>query len=149
VDYRENGPEDEWAGDMGCGVQYFSQQAVARLMPAAGIEFAEDMPLPERLELVQSLMEKGDERAAKIYDAIGVYLGYSLAWYAEFYEIKHLLLLGRVTSGEGGRIIIHKAEEVLEKEFPQLREQISISMPDEKMKRHGQAIAAASLSALQ
>lgn len=147
VDYRENGPEDEWAGDMGCGVQYFSQQAVARLMPAAGIEFAEDMPLPERLELVQSLMEKGDERAAKIYDAIGVYLGYSLAWYAEFYEIKHLLLLGRVTSGEGGRIIIHKAEEVLEKEFPQLREQISISMPDEKMKRHGQAIAAASLSA--
>ncbi len=148
VDYRENGPADEWAGDMGCGVQYFSQQAVARLIPMAGIEVSDDMPLPERLEHVQALMEKGDERAAKIYDTIGVYLGYSLAWYAEFYEIKHLLLLGRVTSGEGGQIIIHKAEEVLAAEFPQLAEQISISMPDEKMKRHGQAIAAASLASL-
>ena len=148
VDYRENGPEDEWAGDMGCGVQYFSQQAVARLMPAAGIECDDKMPLPERLELVQQLMAEGDSRAAKIYDAIGIYLGYSLAWYAEFYAIKHLLLLGRVTSGEGGQIIIRKAEEVLAAEFPALREQISISMPDEKMKRHGQAIAAASLSAL-
>jgi hypothetical protein len=87
VDYRENGPVDEWAGDEGCGVQYFSQQAVARLMPAAGIEHPEDMPLPERLELVQSLMEQGDERAAKIYETIGIYLGYSLAWYAEFYSI--------------------------------------------------------------
>ena len=146
VDYRENGPVDEWAGDEGCGVQYFSQQAVARLMPAAGIEHPEDMPLPERLELVQSLMEQGDERAAKIYETIGIYLGYSLAWYAEFYEIEHLLLLGRVTSGEGGRIIIRKAEEVLAAEFPELK--IAISMPDEKMKRHGQAIAAASLASL-
>ncbi len=146
VDYRENGPADEWAGDEGCGVQYFSQQAVARLIPEAGIEVSDDMPLPERLEHVQALMADGDERAAKIYDTIGVYLGYSLAWYAEFYEIKHLLLLGRVTSGEGGQIIIHKAEEVLAAEFPQLK--ISISMPDEKMKRHGQAIAAASLASL-
>jgi len=149
VDYRENGPVDEWAGDRGCGVQYFSQQAVARLMPAAGIEHPEEMKLPERLELVQQLMADGDERAAKIYEAIGIYLGYSLAWYAEFYVIKHLLLLGRVTSGEGGQIIIRKAEEVLAAEFPQLAEQIKISMPDEKMKRHGQAIAAASLAAIE
>lgn len=148
VDYRENGPEDEWAGDEGCGVQYFSQQAVARLIPEAGIEISDDMGLPGRLEHVQALMADGDSRAAKIYDTIGVYLGYSLAWYAEFYEMKHLLLLGRVTSGEGGRIIIRKAEEVLAAEFPKLADKISISMPDEKMKRHGQAIAAASLASL-
>jgi len=149
VDYRENAPADEWSGDIGCGVQYFSQQALARLMPAAGIAVDADMPLPERLVHVQTLMAAGDPRAAKIYETIGIYFGYSLAWYAEFYEIKHLLLLGRVTSGEGGNIIIAKAEEVLAAEFPELREQITISMPDEKMKRHGQAIAAASLPAPQ
>ena len=148
VDYRDNAPVDEWSGDAGRGVQYFSQQAVARLIPQAGIEVHEDMPLPKQLEKVQELMAAGDERAAKIYKTIGVYFGYSVAWYAEFYEIKHLLLLGRVTSGAGGDLIIKTAEEVLEKEFPQLCETVRISMPDEKLKRHGQAIAAASLPAL-
>ncbi len=148
VDYRDDAPVDEWSGDGGCGVQYFSQQAVARLMPLAGIEVDDAMPLPARLEHVQALMVEGDLRAAKIYETIGVYFGYSLAWYAEFYEIKQLLLLGRVTSGEGGQIIIRTAESVLDAAFPQLCEQINISMPDEKMKRHGQAIAAASLPSL-
>ena len=149
VDFRAEAPVDEWSGACGCGVQYFSQQAVSRLLPAAGIEVDTDMPLPKRLEYVQGLMADGDERARKIYETIGVYLGYSLAWYTEFYEIKHLLLLGRVTSGSGGDIIIHKAQDVLAAEFPALHEQIRISMPDEKMKRHGQAIAAASLSAIE
>jgi len=148
VDYRDDAPKDEWSGDCGCGVQYFSQQAVARLMPAAGIEVSDDMPLPKRLEHVQELMQAGDERAVRIYATIGAYFGYSLAWYAEFYEIKHMLLLGRVSSGAGGDMIIKVAEDVLEKEFPQRGRQIKISMPDEKMKRHGQAIAAASLPAL-
>ena len=145
VDYRDDAPVDEWSGDPGRGVQYFSQQAVARLMPAAGIEVPEEMPLPKRLEKVQELMAAGDERAARIYRTIGAIFGYSLAWYARFYEIKHMLLLGRVTSGAGGDLIIRVAEEVLESEFPELRGQIRISMPDEKLKRHGQAIAAASL----
>jgi len=149
VDYRDDAPADEWSGDCGCGVQYFSQQAVARLIPAAGIELPEpDMPLPKQLEYVQKLMEAGDKRAAQIYETIGVYFGYSLAWYAEFYEIKHLLLLGRVTSGAGGDLIIRMVEKVLATEFPSLNNQIRISMPDEKLKRHGQAIAAASLPSI-
>jgi len=149
VDYRDDAPADEWSGDGGCGVQYFSQQAVARLIPAAGIELPEpDLPLPRQLEYVQQLMESGDQRASRIYETIGVYFGYSLAWYAEFYAIKHALLLGRVTSGAGGDLIIKVAEAVLAAEFPQLRAQIKISMPDEKLKRHGQAIAAASLPAI-
>lgn len=148
IDYREDAPADEWSGDIGCGVQYFSQQGVARLAPSAGIELPADMPFPEQLIKVQELMAAGDPRAAEIYETIGVCLGYSLAWYAEFYEINHLLLLGRVTSGTGGEIIIREAEAVLASEFPELREQIQISMPDEKMKRHGQAIAAASLPKL-
>ncbi len=145
VDYRENAPVDEWSGDAGCGAQYFSQQAVARLVPLAGIHLPAEMPFPEQLVAVQKLMAEGDKRAAKIYATIGTYLGYAIAHYADFYELRKILLLGRVTSGVGGGIIIEKAEEVLRGEFPELSKQIEIVTLSEKDKRHGQAVAAASL----
>jgi predicted NBD/HSP70 family sugar kinase len=145
VDYRDDAPADEWSGDIGCGVQYFSQQAVARLAPEAGIELAEDMPLPEKLVEVQKLVANNDERAVKIYETIGTYFGYSIAHFAEFYDIGNLLILGRVTSGRGGEIIIEKTEALLKSEFAELEESIKLRTPDEKSKRHGQAIAAASL----
>lgn len=145
VDYRRDAPADEWSGDVGCGAQYFSQQAVARLVPAAGIDLASDMPFPEQLLEVQKLMREGDARAANIYSTIGTCLGYSIAHYADFYEIRNLLLLGRVTSGDGGALLIEKAREVLETEFPDLAEQIHLVTPNEQDKRHGQAVAAASL----
>ncbi|MFT5121607.1 MAG: putative NBD/HSP70 family sugar kinase [Kiritimatiellia bacterium] len=148
VDYQLNGPIDEWSGDRGCGVQYFSQQAVARLAPAAGIPFPADMPFPEQLEAVQALMAQDDPRARSIYQTIGTYLGYTLPHYAAFYDIKHLLILGRVTSGEGGEIIIDEAQQVLQAEFPECAEKINIRTPNEQVKRHGQAIAAASLPRL-
>ena len=145
VDYRDDAPADEWSGDIGCGVQYFSQQAVARLAPSAGLDFPEDMPFPEQLVEVQKLMSAGDKRAEKIYSTIGTYLGYSIAHYADFYEIRKMLILGRVTSGHGGTIIIEKAIEVLRHDFPELAQQIEIVTPNESDKRHGQAVAAASL----
>ncbi|MBQ9789371.1 MAG: ROK family protein [Lentisphaeria bacterium] len=149
VDYRENAPADEWSGDLGCGAQYFSQQAVARLAPAAGIDFPSDMPFPKRLEAVQALMLENDERAANIYRTIGTCFGYAIAHYADFYEIKNLLILGRVSSGKGGEIIIEEAKKVLEVEFPELASTINFRIPDEKFKRHGQAVIAASLPALK
>jgi predicted NBD/HSP70 family sugar kinase len=145
VDYREGAPIDEWSGDAGCGVQYFSQQAVARLALAAGIDLPEEMPFADRLKAVQALMAAGDTRARAIYQTIGAYLGYSIAWYAHWYDISHLLVLGRVTSGEGGGVIVEAARSVLADEFPELEGRIAISTPDEQFKRHGQAIAAASL----
>jgi predicted NBD/HSP70 family sugar kinase len=150
VDYRPLGPRDEWSGDVGCGVQYFSQQAVGRLLPAAGLGevIAPQLPLPEKLIEVQKLMARGDDRAAAIYRTIGVCLGYAVAHYAEFYAIRHLLLLGRVTSGAGGEIVLHEAREVLRREFPALARQVALHVPDEKQKRHGQAMAAASLPLL-
>ncbi len=148
VDFRDDAPVDEWSGDIGCGVQYFSQQAVARLAPAAGIEFADDVPFPERLIEVQKLMALGDIRAKKIYETIGTCFAYTIAYYAEFYEIRNLLILGRVTSGKGGDLILSKAEDVLKTEFPKLAESIAFHTPDEKGKRHGQAVAAASLPSL-
>ncbi len=145
VDYRENGPVDEWSGDEGCGVQFFSQQGVARLAPLAGLDFPAEMKFPERLVEVQKLMEQGDQRAAAIYRTIGACFGYAIAHYADFYELRNLLILGRVTSGEGGEIILKVAEETLKTEFPELAKQITFRIPDEQFKRHGQAVIAASL----
>jgi predicted NBD/HSP70 family sugar kinase len=145
VDYRDDAPVDEWSGDVGCGVQYFSQQAVARLAPAAGLEHPDHIPFAERLVDIQALMERGDERARRIYESIGVYLGYSIAWFARWYEIDNLLTLGRVTSGAGGEIIIDAALRVVSGEFQELAGHLEMTTPDEKFKRHGQAIAAASL----
>ena len=126
-------------------MQFFSQQGVGRLIPKAGIALAPEIPLPERLVEVQKLMARGDDRGAKIYQSIGVCFGYAVAQYAEFYEIRRLLTLGRVTSGAGGQIILDQASRVLAEEFPELAASISFHMPDEKEKRHGQAMAAASL----
>jgi len=145
IDYRTDAPVDEWSGDHGCGVQYFSQQGVARLAPLAGIELPDGMPFAERLVEVQQLMAAGDDRARRVYATIGTCFGYSIAHYAEFYELAHVLILGRVSSGEGGELILRGAEALLRREFPQLGERIQLSTPDEKDKRHGQAIAAASL----
>ncbi|MDD5091846.1 MAG: ROK family protein [Candidatus Wallbacteria bacterium] len=144
VDYRSDAPVDEWSGDRGCGVQYFSQQAVARLSPIAGFDFPADLPYPELLVAVQEAMKKGDPRAEAIFRTIGSYFGYTLALLSEFYDYRNLLIMGRVTSEQGGEIINDQAGEVLKQEFPELS-YIRLCTPDEKNKRHGQAIAAASL----
>ncbi|MCX6979554.1 MAG: ROK family protein [Verrucomicrobia bacterium] len=149
ADYRDEAPADEWSGDRGCAVQYFCQQGVARLAPLAGLAFPNGMKFAEQLVEVQNLMTAGDGRARHIYETIGICFGYAIAHYAEFYDIGTLLILGRVTSGEGGSIILEKAGEVLRAEFPTFAERIKLRTPDEKDKRHGQAVAAASLPALR
>jgi predicted NBD/HSP70 family sugar kinase len=145
VDYNPNAPKDEWSGDYGCGVQYFSQQCVGRLLAPAGIVVDPKLGLPEKLKQVQKLMDAGDYRARKIYETTGVYLGYGVAHFADFYDLENVLILGRVTSGPGGDLILSGAREVLKVEFPELGQRIQFHIPDEKDKRHGQAIAAASL----
>lgn len=147
IDYRPDGPSDEWSGDQGCAVQYFSQQGVGRLLPLAGIELPPSLKLPEQLEELQRLLLQGDPRARKVYEAIGIALGYSIAHFASFYEMGCLLIMGRVTSGQGGSLIIEHAQTVLRDEFPELR--IDLVVPSEKDKRHGQAVAAASLPSLR
>lgn len=147
VDYRDDAPIDEWSRDRGCGVQYFSQQGIARLAPIAGFDIS-DLPFAQQLIKVQEAMQAGDERAQKIYQTVGVCFGYTIAHYADFYTIENLLILGRVTSGRGGEIILEEARKVLDAEFPELSATLKMTTPDEKMKRHGQAVAAASLPAI-
>ena len=145
VDMNPTSPADEWSRDNGVGAMHFSQQAVNKLAPRAGIEFDADLPLPERLKVVQERANAGDEGACKVFRSIGVYLGYTIPYYAEFYDYENLLILGRVTSGHGGELILETARELLSREFPEHAERISVHVPDERSRRVGQAVAAASL----
>jgi predicted NBD/HSP70 family sugar kinase len=145
IDYKPNAPIDEWSGDIGCGSQYFSQQCVFRLAPKAGITLPTGVTDAEKLKFVQDKLEAGHEGATQIWQSVGYYLGYGIAHYADFYAIKHVLILGRCTSGRGGQLILDGANEVLKTEFPELTARINIQLPDEKSRRVGQSIAAASL----
>ena len=145
VDLSPGAAADEWSGDRGVGSLCFSQQAVNKLLPAAGIEVSPGLGLPERLKQIQALVAKGDPAAESILKTIGAYLGHALPVYAEFYEINHLLVLGRVTTGRGGDIVLARAESVLRNDYPDLADRIQLHLPDEKSRRVGQAVAAASL----
>ena len=148
IDYRPGAPRDEWSGDLGCCVQYLSQQAVGRLLPAAHIDVSPNLPLPAQLKVLQALMAVGDPRAADVYQTMGVYLGYAIAHLANVYDFRHVLALGRGTSGPGGAVMLDVARDVLRADFPELASRVQLSMPGEKEKRHGQAMAAASLPML-
>lgn len=149
VDYSPDAPADEWSGDRGVGALYFSQQCVFRLAPKAGLDLPAGVPDADRLKAAQDKLEAGHEGAVKIWESMGRYMGYALAHYAAFYALKHVLILGRCTSGSGGRLIVSGAVEVLKEEFPELAARINVQLPDEKARRIGQAIAAASLPAIR
>ncbi len=140
--------QDEWSGDLGVGCKYFSQDCVIKLAPKAGIELDAELSPAEKLKVVQGLAQDGHEGALDIFRSIGVYLAHTLVLYASFYEIKTLLVLGRVTSGVGGDLIVSECNRVLAEEHPRLAAQIDVTLPDEKMRRVGQSVAAASLPEL-
>ncbi len=144
VDFNKNAMEDEWSGDYGCGVKYFSQDGVIKLAEVAGLEIDESWSPARKLKFIQDLNEEGNEIADTIFNDIGIYLGYTLAYYAHFYDIKYVLLLGRVVSGKGGNTILSTARKVLHEQFPELS-RIVLDMPDDKKRRVGQSIAAASM----
>jgi predicted NBD/HSP70 family sugar kinase len=149
VDYSPTAPLEEWSGDRGCGALYFSQQCVFRLAPKVGIEIPAGITDAEKLKFVQEKLEAGHTGARQIWESMGIFLGYTLAHYADFYEIRHVLILGRCTSGRGGDLLLEGASNVLQAEFPELAARIHVQLPDEKSRRVGQSIAAASLPAIQ
>ncbi len=102
----------------------------------------------DKLKFVQAKLETGHEGAIKIWQSMGIYLGYGLAHYADFYDIEHVLILGRCTSGRGGDLLLEGAKTVLDSEFPKLAAKIQLHLPDEKIRRIGQSVAAASLPSL-
>ena len=145
VDANPDAMEDEWSGDIGCGVKYFSQDGVIKLAPRAGTALDESLSPAEKLKVVQKAMEEGSEAAARVYRSIGTYLGHALAYYYDLYHCKHVLLLGRVMSGKGGDIILEEAKRVLADEYPECSGKLFPALPDEQTRRVGQSAAAASL----
>ena len=145
VDANPEAMEDEWSGDIGCGVKYFCQDGVIKLAPRAGIELDASLSPAEKLKVVQKLMEEGDRRAAQVYESIGVYLGHTLAYYYEKYGFRYVLLLARLMSGKGGEALLEACQKVLNDEYPEAAAKFKLTLPDEKFRRVGQSMAAASL----
>lgn len=145
VDLFENAMEDEWSTDIGVGCKYFSQDAVIKLAPRAGIELDDAMTPAEKLKAVQMLVERGDERANKIFESIGAYLAHTMRLYCRFYDVHHMIVLGRVMSGIGGSIILNTCQRIMREEYADLAQKMRVMLPDEKTRRVGQSVAAASL----
>ena len=145
VDLSEDAMQDEWSTDFGVGCKYFSQDAVIKLAPRAGIELDPSLTPAEKLKVVQKLMEADDARAQAIFKDIGTYLAHTVVLYNKFYDIQHLMLLGRVMSGKGGDTILATCQEVLKNEWPAMYEKCQVMLPDENTRRVGQSAAAASL----
>ena len=123
-------------------MKYFSQDAVIKLAPAAGINLAESLSPAEKLKEVQKLMETPGSPAEAIYRSIGVYLGHTLAFYYDLYHCRHVLLLGRVISGPGGERLV----EACRAELAASGEPVELFLPEESFRRVGQASAAALLN---
>ena len=149
VDLNEKALTDEWSTDVGVGGKYFSQDAVIKLAPRAGIELDEALSPAEKLKVVQALMEKDDPRAQAVFRDIGIYLAYAVVQYCQFYDMHYLMLLGRVMSGKGGDLILSTCQEVLQNHFPTICKKVQVMLPDENTRRVGQSAAAASLPALR
>ena len=147
VDYQsaETAEVDEWSGDFGVGCKYFSQDAAIRLAERAELEIDPELSLAEKLKVIQAYMEEGNEKAKDIYTSIGVYLAYTLAYYADFYDMEDVILMGRVMSGKGGDRILEVCQEVIDAEYPELAAKMEIMLPSEKLRRVGQSAAAACL----
>lgn len=145
VDLSEDAMQDEWSTDYGAGCKYFSQDAVIKLAPRAGIKLEDALSPAEKLKVVQALMEKDDPRAAAVFRDIGVYLAYTVVLYTKFYDVEHLMLMGRVMSGKGGDLILETCRAILNEEYPELAAKCEVMLPDENTRRVGQAVAAASL----
>ena len=149
VDLNGDAMQDEWSTDFGVGCKYFSQDAVNKLAPRAGIELSESLTPAEKLKVVQGLMEQDDPRAQAVFRDIGIYLAYTVVQYCHFYDIRYLMLLGRVMSGKGGDLILSTCNAVLKDEFPEIASKVNVLLPDEKTRRVGQSAAAASLPELR
>ena len=149
VDLQAGDMQDEWSTDYGVGCKYFSQDAVIKLCPAAGIELPEELSLAEKLKFVQKLMEADDPRAQAIFETIGAYFAYTMVLYSQFYDLDYMMLMGRVMSGKGGDTILKVCNDILAEEYPALAAKCKVTLPDEKMRRVGQAVAAASLPKIQ
>lgn len=173
LDMNPEAPTDPWTKGSHTGIShmYLGQRAATRLAAKAGIQVPANQVYPHEdmcninheihadcLKNIQQAMKELKNTAPHelnnvdvqkptvldIYATVGTYLGFALAQYSEFYKIDHVMILGRVSKGDGGEHMLRVAKEVLDKEFPELKG-IQFHTADERFKAVGQCIAAAAL----
>jgi predicted NBD/HSP70 family sugar kinase len=100
------------------------------------------------LKLVQKAMKDSPDKASELYKTCGVYLAAGLANYVDMgYVIDHVMILGRVSKGEGGDLMLKTASECLAADYPEVPK-IEFHTADDHFKAVGQCIAAAALPVL-
>merc|ERR1719230_236589 len=162
-DRNPDGPGNPGSPHRGDAGVYLGQRAATRLAKKGGIDLPPEMmpdhpnmnqashvPHAQCLKKIQAAMKdpKKEPQARKIYETIGVYMGYAIAQYCEYLPIKNVLILGRVTTGSGGQVMMDSAKKVLVADFPELSG-VKFHTPSEHMKRVGQCVAAAALPELK
>jgi predicted NBD/HSP70 family sugar kinase len=164
LDLNPEAPTDPWTKGAHTGIShmYLGQRGATKLAARAGVDVPENLVYPhpdmctirhenhaQCLKLIQAAMKdpKKEPQCRKLYETVGVYLGYGLAQYCEFYPIEHVMILGRVSKGDGGDLMLATAKKVLETEFSDLPA-ITFHTADDHFKAVGQCIAAAALPSL-
>jgi predicted NBD/HSP70 family sugar kinase len=162
LDLNPNAPTDPWTKGAHTGVShmYLGQRGATKLAHKAGVAVPDNLKYPHKemctikhenhaqcLKLIQEAMKDPEkkEKTKELYETVGVYLGYALGQYCEFYKIDHVMILGRVSKGEGGDLMLATAKKVLEEEFPDDCKHIEFHTADDHFKAVGQCIAAAAL----
>jgi predicted NBD/HSP70 family sugar kinase len=165
LDLNPEAPTDPWSKGHHTGLShmYLGQRGATKLAgkvikglpenyvyPHPGMCTIKHEDHAQCLKLIQKAMADPSQEAevSKIYETIGVYLGYGLAQYCEFYPIDHVMILGRVSKGKGGDMVLDTAKKVLQTEFPQFAH-IQFHTADDHFKAVGQCIAAAALPSLK
>merc|ERR1712217_172811 len=159
LDLNPEAPTDPWTKGAHTGIShmYLGQRGATKLASKVVKDLPENYVYPHEdmctikhedhaqcLKLIQEAMKKDPEKASDLYKTVGVYLGYGLAQYCEFYKIEHVMILGRVSKGKGGDLMLETAQKVLQTEFPDLPK-IKFHTADDHFKAVGQCIAAAAL----
>ena len=149
VDIHPRAIVDEWSHDRGVGVSYFSQDAITKLARQAGIDLTDYATDSLKFRHVRQLLDQADPRAEIIFRDIGIYLGYTIPFYLEFYPARTILLLGGVMTGRGGDLILEQARQVLADEFPGIAGDIRLETFSDDRLAHGLAVVAAGLPAIE
>jgi predicted NBD/HSP70 family sugar kinase len=162
LDMNPEAPTDPWTlgNHTGASHMYLGQRGATKLASKAGVKGLPAnyvYPHPDMctikhedhaqcLKLIQKAMTDPaqEPQVRKLYETVGVYLGYGLAQYSEFYNIDHVMILGRVSKGSGGDLMLDVAKKVLCTEFPEYAH-IQFHTADDHFKAVGQCIAAAAL----
>ena len=165
LDLNPKAPTDPWTKGSHRGIShmYLGQRGATKLAAKGGVDVPAEYKYPhpdmcsikheghaQCLKLIQKGMEDTEKepKVRQIYETVGVYLGYALGQYCEFYNIEHVMILGRVSKGKGGDLMLDTAKKVLEEEFPE-HKGITFHTADDHFKAVGQCIAAAALPSLK